>query len=698
MKATPLSPQEYFPAYLGNGKSSLLLDNMGSHYNHKNGHWHGVLHQGLCCGWSKVAHTALRKTNRIQPVARGAFQVIMHGAQAVPNWYEQEMFPQTATLKTHLKYAGGFEMDITNFLTDDDIWCMELCVTNCPDDLEVHIGFVEGKPMFSRLPEPVTLPFEVGFESEAVNEYMHSFTYKSGDINGGGFLKSDTAYDTQDNDSGLFKNVKKGFRARRMMCCLDESDGKDWKQKLESLKSTEFSYDELYKKHCETWARKFGDCRIEIPDKNIEYLYYLSRYVVLAAQHPDYGGLTTGTLPHLWGGGLYCAPDAQQHHMSLLSSGSIEAGRKFIQFYLNGVPANKKRLASLGYPGTTISGWDDCTCDSIANDFVHFITGYKPYNAGMMISAIYFQWCYDPDILTDEMKDLIRDILVFWDATIIRRDNGKIWLGPVEAADESGVAVEVDTFIQMSMSNSFLYAGQLLGDEKLIEESKMLLEPIEKNRVDGILMPYTNAPYTSSMALWALPHDIPARVIDTYSMDENLRRSKTPWGYQSDQTTEEARHWSWYDSFPALGYARRKEPEKAMHFIRKLDRYTSSLGALFEYWTLEGRVIGYWYTTPHAIAAWAVNDALAHCDNICELRLLQGVTPEWSDFKADNIPQLGGFTVSLEVKGGKLTMLKLVNKTKKAQTVKIDLNPMFSDGFEYDEVVLDGEGTFVYEK
>ncbi len=698
MKATPLSAQEYFPAYLSNGKSSLLLDNMGSHYNHKNGHWHGVLSQGLSCGWSKVTHTALRKTNHIQPVARGAFQVVMHGAQAVPTWFEQEMLPQTATLKTHLKYAGGFELDITNFLNDDDIWCMELFVTDCPDDLEVTLGFVEGKPMFSRLPEPVALPYEVGYESEIEDERTHKFTYKSGDIRGGGFMRSDIPYDTQDSDSGVYKNVKQGFRARRMMCCLDESDGDDWKAQLDEIKSRGFDYDELYKKHCERWAEKFGECTVDIPDKNIEYLYYLSRYVVLAAQHPKTGGLTTGTLPHLWGGGLYCAPDAQQHHMRLLSSGNIEAGRKFIQFYLNCVPANKARLKSLGYPGMTISGWDDCFGQSIANDFVRFVTGYKPFNAGMMISAIYFQWCYDPDILTEEMKDLIRDVLVFWDATIIRRENGKIWLGPVEAADESGVAVEIDTFIQMSMSNSLLYAGQMLGDDKLIEESKQLLEPIEKNRVDGILMPYTNAPHTSGMALWGLPHDIPVRAIDTYSMDENLRRGKTHWGYQSDQTSEEARHWSWYDSLPALGYARRRDPDKAMQFIHTLDRYTSSLGALFEYWTLEGRVIGYWYTTPHAIAAWAVNDALAHSDSIGDLRVLYGINKDWSDFKAENIPQFGGYTVSLEVKNGELTKLKLTSKTKKAQKIKINVNPMFASGFEYSELVLEAESTFLYEK
>jgi len=664
---------------------------MGSHYNHKNGHWHGVLNQGLCCGWSKVAHTALRKTNHIQPIARGAFQVIMHGAQAVPTWYEQEMLPQTATLKTHLKYSGGFEMDVTNYLNDDDIWCMELHVTDCPDGLSVDIGFVEGKPMFSRLPEPVKLPYEVSFESERITDRAHRFTYRSGDINGGGFMISDKPYDSSDNDSGVFKNVKKGFTVSRIMSCLDESDGADWKEVLEARINNEFCREVLYKKHCEAWADKFGDCTVNLPDKNTEYLYYLSRYVVLAAQHPETGGLSTGTLPHLWGGGLYCAPDAQQHHMCLLSSGNIEAGRRFINFYLNGVPANKARLKTLGYPGTTISGWDDCFGNSIANDFVRFVTGYKPFNAGMMISAIYFQWCYDPDILTDEMKELIRDVLTFWDATIIRRENGKVWLGPVEAADESGVAVETDTFIQMSMSNSLLYAGQMLGDEQLIRDSKLLLEPIENNRVNGILMPYTNAPYTSSMALWAIPHDIPVRAIDVYSIDENLRRSKTPWGYQADTTTEEARHWSWYDSLPALGYSRRKEPEKAMHFIHKLDRYTSSLGALFEYWTLEGRVIGYWYTTPHAIAAWAVNDSLAHSDKLGELSILYGINKDWSDFSANNIPQFGGYTVSLEVKGGKLTMLKLVNKAKKAQKLKININSLFCEAIEHIETVLEGE-------
>lgn len=696
MIATPLSDRSYFPALLGNGRSSILIDYTGANFNGRNPHSHTEQNQSVLCGWYKPTHVALTGVNQIQPIIRGGVQVNLYRAPAEPQWYEQELIPQTASVVNRMHYAGGLELEIVNFLTDDEIWCQQITVQYCPEELMADVGFAVSKATQGDLITPMNLPQEADLTVFEKNDMLHRFTYRCGTITGGGMLWTDTPYDVVETDGGLYKNVKTGQRFRRLLCCLDPSDGDNWQSRLDALQQVgTWSYDGLWEANCSAWRERYGDCCLELPDVNIQQLYELSRYVLHTCQHPDFGGITTGTLPYLWGGGIHCPYDSHQGHLALLSSGNIEAGRRYVDYYLRAAEANKKVMVAHGIPGVTISGWDDCKGNALG-DFLRYVMEYKPHNGAQVITAIYHQWRFSGKPLTEEELVFIRDVIAYCNASTVHREDGKTYLAPVEAGTEGGFFVTVDTYIQMCIGNAFIQAAEMLGDDNLWQDGEQLLEGLEQNRIDGVLMPFDNAFYTGGISLFACTLDIPHRVIDTYGIDECLRRGKTPWGYNCEQSTEEYRHWPWLETYAAIGYTRRRETEKAMKHLLRMNSVTSSLGALPEKIRLDGYVIGYWYMTPHALVVLALQDAIAHSDRPGELSLLQGITNKWQDLKAANISQPGGFVVSVTVENGVLTLLRVENKQKFTQKLKIHINPMFQGNMTQSEIEIAGEDMFLF--
>jgi len=174
---------------------------------------------------------------------------------------------------------------------------------------------------------------------------------------------------------------------------------------------------------------------------------------------------------------------------------------------------------------------------------------------------------------------------------------------------------------------------------------------------------------------------------------ENLR---TPFGYDSLVGTEEKRHWPWYDMWAARSYTVAKMADKAEEHIRHMTACKSSLGALPEFVRLDGKRIGYYYTTPHGLFVSTLCEAMALIRNDDELLLGYGLTKNAGDFSCEGVCTRGGLKVSLEVKNASISYLRILNPTKKNVTIKLCPNPEFDSQGLDKEVSISACAEYIY--
>ena len=331
-------------------------------------------------------------------------------------------------------------------------------------------------------------------------------------------------------------------------------------------------------------------------------------------------------------------------------------------------------------------------------EFTEWVTSFKPCYTAYMIIAAYCQWQHFPEHLTDEVKSVIREVLAFLRAALVIEEDERICIRDVLAGTEAGFTVSIDTMTQLVTARAFQQAGEMLVDTELSRIGSRLMDGLSANyRLDGVLMPFANAPYTGGMQvdyfLLSLPNPINIR-----SVDETLRLGSTHWGTNFDQTTEEYRHWPWIDSRAAICYAHAQLPQKAMQYLSHMNYGCSSLGAIPEKLRLDGSAVCYWYSSAHGLVVWAMNDAFAFSDKSDSLMLAWGMTPPWHSFDCVGLHLPIAVSVSYCINSGYLSKISVQNDTEETRILHLLLNPAYDMNGCPVEVRISGHGEFNWEK
>ncbi len=696
MKATPLSNEPYYPLLLANGKDGVLINYDGSNYVSRNGHTHAESHQGAPCGWYKIS-TAAYAANQ-QPLIRAGVQVILYNAPAEPKFFEQSFDAKTATAHTVLAFAKGIKISIDAFLNAESIWCERVTVLENPDGAELDLGFEISAPDTGF--RCMQFANDSAVTTDAKRD-MLLFAYENqppekSAYRGKGALIPSISFDEIMADSknkkrafakGMYKNVKSGFCVERAMICVGAEEQIDYLSLLQKAKE---NYSVLYVAHKLGWETYFSSCGIEIPDEKLKGVYELSRYTIRAHQHPESGLVCLGMLPNLWQGGICCAYDASFAHDAFLTAGNFKESLAYTHSYFMFADVCREILSNKGVKGTTFYGWTttDGTYVTHYIDPFDWITQVKPLFSAYCAVAIYSEWLYQPEAIGENLKEVLKELLLFYTDSMLIEKEDVAYIKSVESATEAGYAVEVDSFTQALLAAAFRYAGIILEDETYIETSEKMYRALQKNvRADGVLLSHENAPYIGG-TVKELYKFLPKGFDIKASMDAEVEAGKTPWGMDNDTTSEEYRHWPWNDSKTARCYIRLKESQKAMELIRHFGYGASSLGALPEKIRLDGCPINYYYPSPAGLCVAAVNEAFACATDENEILIAGGIDAPWETFSCRDIRVSGNIAVSLKVENGKMVYLKLQNNSAQKRVLKISVNPKYAIGFKLGEITL----------
>ena len=691
MKATPLSNEPYYPLILANGKDGVLINYDGSNFVSRNGHTHDESHQGAPFGWYKMSTSALAVNQ--QPVIRAGIQVIIFGAPAEPKFFEQSFDAKAATVNTLLTFAKNIKISVDAFITSDSIWCEKVTLLENPDDVKIDLGFEVCAPDTGLRCMQFKNDYAVKVD---VKSNALEFTYNNQTYQGRGVLIPSVPFDDMCSENqnaqrafgrGMYKNVKEGFSVERAMICVGAEENIDYNSLVNIAQE---NYTLLHVGHKEAWKRYFSSCKVEISDEKLKQIYDLSRYIIKAHQHPETGLISLGMLPNLWQGGICCAYDESFPHDAFLTSGNFEQSMAYTKSYLLFADDGRKVLAENGVKGISFYGWTTTDGKYVTHyiDKFEWLTHVKPLFSAYCVIAIYSEWLYHPEAISDELKEIVKELLLFYtDYMLI--DNGDVsYIRNVQSATEAGYAVEVDSFTQALFATAFKYAGVILNDDSFTEISKKMYFALNKNiNAEGVLLPHEGAPYIGG-TMKELYKYTPNGFEMKTSIDKETESGRTPWGLDNDMTTEEYRHWPWNDSKTARCYIRLKESKKAMEFIKHLSYGASSLGALPEKIRLDGVPINYYYTSAAALFVAAINESFACDGDENEIIIAGGVDASWQSFSCRNIRVSGNISVSLKVENGKMIYLKIQNNSNKDRALKLSINTEYIDGMENDEITL----------
>ena len=687
---------------MSSGRDALLLGYFGSGFVSLNGHKHTEAHQGAPCGWYKSA--TKRPKEYMQPCVTAGVQVELYGAYVVPRSFEQEFIPEEATLITTLGFRAGIRLRITSFFTyDDSIWCERVEVLECPEGVTPSISFRVSKPFLSeRL--SFTRASSVSFSDDGDGKIGVGYTL--GDFKGHGALIADRPFDRVKISEGKFDDqcyaegsydcVKAGFRATRVMFLLDESESHTTCDKL--LEKACRGFDMLYTEHKALYEKYFSTADIKTGDEKLDYEFKLSRYLIKAHQHPESGIVTLGMLPNHWLGAASCSWDEEFAHEAQLTTGNFAESQHFTKQYKRQAPEGYRILSERGIPGLSFSGWN-----TLAGEFCghrpieEWITTFKPMFAAYSVLSIYSEWKYDPDFDAAEYRKICEDVITFVLYTLVKRgEDGLYYLTDVKDGMETGVMVSVDTSTTLFFARAFMAVGEMYGIREYSQIGKSMVETLEGNRrPDGLLASARGSAYTAShIEFYRYTHKL--GLTDPALLPKALAELETPWGFDSQISTEETRHWPWYDSWAARDFTVAKMPSLAAKRIRHLTYGSSSLGAMPEQIRLDGMGIGYYYTSPHALLVSAVCEAFAVMGD-GELLICYGFDEEFPDVSARDVHVEGGLSVSVKITGGTLSSLAVKNDTGMDIRQKISINPLIkSNGVpEYITVPRGGSVTVI---
>ena len=702
--ATPFSEQEYYPMSMSNGRDCVLINFGGSNFLSLNTHQRLEWHQGAPCGWYKCANMV--KGEVLQPIIMAGVQLEVDGVMVQPIFYEQEFFAQEATLVTLLQFRYGLRLRIESFITDDSVWCEKVDLIEAPDKSNIRLAFRLNAPIIGDQCSVFRAPWDIAFAETKINAF--SFTYKSSKFTGKGMLVASKPFDkmeyTKEDFSmdgrslyaeGSYLNVRAGFSVSRNMICFgDQETHMDYET---LVKKANTSYDTLKTTHQMVWKTYFATSDVNLPNEDLNAIYKLSRYLMRAYQNPETGLIALGMQPNHWYGACTCAWDAQYAHDALLTSGNFSESIHYVKSFDRLAPESYEAVKKHGFPGVSFAGWT-----TLLGEFKgwrpldDWLMNYKPHFSAYAVHSAYHEYKTNPAFDKNKSEKLLKDVLAFWLAKLIKEEDDICYIVDVKDASETGLNASVDTWITIDFAKAFHYVAEMYGVEEYKKIGDKLLKSLSGNYRDGILLSAKGANYASGVAVWTYPYTYSEGLMTEEKMCEAMEIGKTPWGYDNDIPSEEYRHWSWSHSNLARCFIRMRKAEEAAAHISRMTYNASSLGALPEKTRIDGFKENYFYATPHGLFTLTINEGFAFAEKD-RILIGYGFTEACENLECRDIRVFGQCSVSLKIENGAFTYVKICNQSGQDKKIVLDFNERFECPL-FREIEIKVNDAFVWEK
>jgi len=431
----------------------------------------------------------------------------------------------------------------------------------------------------------------------------------------------------------------------------------------------------VLKEYEEEWQEYQKKSYINLPDKNLEYLYYLSLYLIRAHQNPKTGLISIGNYPVLWQGGVTNTWDLFFSHKALLGANRVKEAESLICGYKKILPRARDYAKKLKVKGAYFPWFMNYEGKSL--NFVHPME--KPeiekFNNGCLVMQVWEQYLYIGDKrVLERYWDLIKETTDFLISSVVSEKKNIAEIKKGEGADES-IPRENDTshlLTTIKAIGALIEAGKILNKDigssykRIFEKLKAGLK---QNYRRKILLPFKGAKRINTTLfthyLFNLPEGIPKEGVEKALKECRGKLGLTnPGPYQN-------LIWPWMENKVSIVLAYLKD-KRAFKHLYNGTKYTSSLGAFPEKIRPDGFPINYWYVTCHGSYVWALNSMLVHSKGD-RIRVIPGIPDSWKDVEFENLRVPPGILVSLKIRRDSIKSLILTNDTKRQMKLYLEI-------------------------
>lgn len=571
------------------------------------------------------------------------------------------------------------KLKVTSFLTDEHLLVEHYDVIREPRS-GLRFGFHLVTPCSSDLHELCVLPERV--EPETLERgFRFSYTYRAPEVYDG----AAASWTDRTNCEPIIENdrqtaeraptIAAGESITRYATVVDARDAADYRGAIDRLvkKTLDLGYDAVLNEHVERSRRRSAACRIALPEKDLNYLYDYSMYVLDATQDEETGFTPMGILPCCWQNAMFW--DCWFASMAWLGSNQLDKAENVARFYRNKLEeatglARKMKRGGVRFAWTTNREHFELNPENV----IQFHN-----NAVIALQSLQIhQFTGDDEFLKNQFE-LVEGALIFLTEQLVSVENGRASLRPCAGLDESTSDLKgTDTWTAATYAKAlelYLDACVRLDREPFQDDLKtigaMVMEAIDRNMDDeGVLQSFVGGirPHWGSLIYHLFP-DHPSRektlnALSHYDSDLDSYASHGVAGYKG-------RIFTWTEFWIARVLAADESP-KGWERLRKCAKFSDCFGSFPERVFYHGELLKQPFMTSHAAYVWAINSLLVNRRGE-RLAVLTNLPEAWTDLSFENLTTPDGLKVSAAMKNGRIINLEIVNLNHEERRVRLVL-------------------------
>ena len=684
----------YFPLLAANGTDAILLG-LGGFPDDPNWMCYSTqLPYRVNLGWYKTARKDYEYSNRRYGPSCYGTSVCLAGLTTVltvgkehnlglrqPRQYFDPKRRMLTTFFSLNESRGELsaEIKVTSFITDEHLLVEHYEVLREPSS-GIRFGFNLDTPCATDLHELCVYPEKIVLE-RMERGFGFIYKYSSPEVYEGMAASwTDCAESIcEASGDGLLTDyspiIGQGRTLTHYAALLDSYDTADYRGDIQRLlrKTLTLGYAAIRDEHLGVAECRSNAASVSLPEKDLEYLYDYSHYILDATFERESGFMPMGILPGNWQNAMFW--DSWFASMAWLGSNRVENSKRISRFFCNKLEEARRVAKKLNCKGARYA-W---TTNRAHFELNPESTIQFHNNAVIALQSLQiYQHTGDKDFL-GEIFDMVEQSLIFLTEKLVKIENGRASIAECAGLDESTSDIKgTDTWTAATYAKAcelYLDACGILKREPfrkdLSEIFKMLRSAIDRN-VDkkGVLQSFSGGmrPHWGSLIFHLFPdHPALQETLDALSCyDEELD------SYNSIGVAPyKGRIFTWTEYWIALIWGLREKSE-GWSRLKKCAKFTDCFGSFPERVFYRGELFKHPFMTSHASYIWALNNLLL-TRNGNRLAVLTNLPETWTDLSFENLTTPDGLRVSARMECGKMTGLTIVNTNAEKRKIELVL-------------------------
>lgn len=570
------------------------------------------------------------------------------------------------------------EIRVTSFMTDEHMLVERYEVLAEPES-GIRFGFCLERPNSPDLYELCVHPDKIDYE-RMERGFCFKYKYGSPEIYDG-IAATWTDHPgseyigKSDYHTDYSPVIVQGKAITHYAAVVDSYDVKDYRSEIKRLlrKTIDAGYERILDEHIKSGDKYFKASSITLPEKDLEYLYDYSNYVLKATFESGSGFMPMGILPGNWHNAMFW--DCWFASMAWLGSNRVDESKKISLFFRNKLKeaqelAKKLKCGGARYAWTTNRAHFELNPESVVQFHNNAVIALQCFQV--------YDFTGDIEFLKD-VFDVVEQALIFLTERLVKIENGKACLKECAGLDESTADKKgTDTWTAATYSKameSYLEACVKLQrkpfKDKLGEILSMIKEAMLRNiDEDGVLQSFAGGmqPHWGSLIFHIYPdHPVLGKTIDVlshYDAELDSYNSHEVAGYKG-------RVFTWTEYWIASILGMKGKPEGWMR-LKKCAKFSDCFGSFPERVFYGGELFKQPFMTSHASYIWAVNNLLISRSGD-RLAICASLPEEWTELSFENLTTPDGLRVSAKMEQGKITELEIVNVNTEKREIRLVL-------------------------